>query len=214
MNNIDINFKARYYDNGVIPEEIQSLWFVIHGYGQLARYFINKFDILKSSGIRVVAPEGLHRFYLKESRGRVGASWMTKEDRLTDIHNYLNYLNAVYDNEMAKCPTNVKITFLGFSQGAATVSRWITDGTTKFNNLILWAGLFPPDLDFSVSREILKDKNIKFVYGTEDPYLNDDRFAEMELLTSKLAINPEILRFNGGHSIDKGVLADILKSNG
>src|ERR1051325_10016453 len=49
---------------------------------------------------RLVAPEGLSRFYLSEraTERRVGASWMTREDRLAEIADYLGYLDAVYDD--------------------------------------------------------------------------------------------------------------------
>ena len=36
-----------------------------------------------------MAPEGLSRFYLEGFSGKVGATWMTREDRLNDIDNYL-----------------------------------------------------------------------------------------------------------------------------
>jgi hypothetical protein len=36
---------------------------VIHGYRQLAEYFIRNFQHLPSRGIRVIAPEGINRFY-------------------------------------------------------------------------------------------------------------------------------------------------------
>ena len=53
--------------------------YVLHGYGQLPAFFIRKFQAQVNAGWRVVAPEGAHRFYLKGTDGRVGASWMTRE---------------------------------------------------------------------------------------------------------------------------------------
>ena len=75
---------ARYFTIGN-EEQPDEIWFVLHGYAQLANYFIEKFRVLESKNILVVAPEGLHRFYWNGMSGRVAASWMTKEDRLTDI---------------------------------------------------------------------------------------------------------------------------------
>jgi hypothetical protein len=60
----------------------KNLLYVLHGYGHLAPYFIRKFNSLEDSFI--VAPEGMYRFYLYGSSGRVGACWMTKEERLDD----------------------------------------------------------------------------------------------------------------------------------
>ena len=65
------------------------------------------------------------------------------------------------------------LTVFGFSQGAATISRWIADGKIKLSRMILWSGMFPPDMDFVSAKEILKGKEIVFVYGKEDPFLGD-----------------------------------------
>ena len=37
--------------------------YVLHGYGQLANFFIRKFEILREK-YHIIAPEGMHRFYL------------------------------------------------------------------------------------------------------------------------------------------------------
>ena len=203
---IRTNFTASYYTNEVTLKDSGQIWFVFHGYGQLAKYFINKFHPLTKNNIRVVAPEGLSKFYLDEKHNRVGASWMTRENRLIDIDNYINYINQVYKNEVGKYK-NLNVTLLGFSQGAATVSRWLSTGEIYFNRLVLWAGLFPNDLDFKVSKSKLKNKKIVFVVGDNDPYINDDRFMEFKTLSDKLNITPDIIRFNGVHNIDAETLA-------
>jgi predicted esterase len=96
------NFKARYYSSGEITTNTKDVLFILHGYGQLAQYFIRKFAALETKDVVVIAPEGLSRFYLEPIEGagrktnRVGATWMTKEDRLVDIENYVNYLDTVF----------------------------------------------------------------------------------------------------------------------
>jgi predicted esterase len=185
---------------------------VIHGYGQLAQYFIRKFNILQQHRICVIAPEGLSRFYLEDvssrmqsGNNRVGATWMTRENRLMDIDNYIQYLTTLYQAETHDHPS-IPVTVLGFSQGAATASRWVTQGGIPFSRLILWAGIFPPDINFESGHALLKDKETFLVYGKQDPFLNDSRFAEMEMLSSKLAIQPARVTFDGGHDIDEGTL--------
>src|SRR5919204_6031656 len=113
---------ARYFILGS-PRRAQELWFVCHGYGQLAARFLERFRVLESEDRCVVAPEGLSRFYLTEdpTERRVGASWMTREDRLHEIDDYVRYLDALY-REIA--PQHSRVTALGFSQGTATVCRW------------------------------------------------------------------------------------------
>ena len=70
--------------------------------------------------------------------GRVGATWMTKVDRLNEIKDYLGYLNTLYTKtfeESAVTPEDVNIKIMGFSQGTATVSRWIYDQKVRFDEL-------------------------------------------------------------------------------
>ena len=65
----------------------RTVWFVLHGYGQLAGEFIRFFADLATDDSLVVAPEAMNRFYLVNpesapARDRpVGATWMTREDR-------------------------------------------------------------------------------------------------------------------------------------
>ncbi len=209
---LQFQFKSRYFKLGKLDASTKQLWFVIHGYGQLAEFFIRKFKILEDHNICVIAPEGLSHFYLEDvvsraqtGNNRVGASWMTKENRVTDIDNYLEYLNSVYEKEVGQ-DLFVPITVLGFSQGAATASRWISAGKINFQRLILWAGIFPPDIDFNTTKGILKDKETYLVYGKNDPFINDIRIKEMKTLISQLDISPETKVFEGKHDIDSQML--------
>ena len=78
---------AHYYTIGTPSDKIKRVFFVLHGYGQLASQIIHKFDAVMEDTL-IVAPEGLSRFYWNESKGIVGASWMTKKDRLDEIEDY------------------------------------------------------------------------------------------------------------------------------
>lgn len=215
---LSFNFKARYFKLGEINTATQQVWFVLHGYGQLAEYFLRKFRPLERPEICVIAPEGLSRFYLedvnKRSQGgsqRVGATWMTRENRLMDIDNYLNYLHAIYQQEVGT-RTDLKVTILGFSQGAATASRWALENKVHFNRLILWAGIFPEDMDFQRGHEVLSSKVVELVYGTQDPFLNDERLVHMRTLTEKLKVEASVKTFAGGHEIEEATLLSLAMS--
>lgn len=206
---IEFQYKARFNQLGSLNKETKNLIFVIHGYGQLSKFFIRKFDILDNGENCIIAPEGLSRFYLEGFSGRVGAAWMTKEDRETDINNYINYLNALYLSIKEKLSPKTKISILGFSQGSATVSRWVASNIIRFDQLILWAGIFPPDMDFATVSKILKNKKITYVYGTNDLFITTERLKEMNELSTRLAVNPRIIKFKGDHNIDKKVLVGL-----
>lgn len=210
---LSFQFKARYFKLGSIASSTKSVWFVLHGYGQLAKYFLKKFSILQSSFTCVIAPEGLSHFYLEDvitrsqsGDNRVGATWMTRENRQADISNYINYLNTVFEIEIPNEFTG-QINLLGFSQGAATVARWAMDKNIRFDRIILWGGIFPPDMDFEKGAELLKHKQVIEVAGRNDPFLTDERMKEIAAVNTRLQIKPQLIMFDGGHEIDPATLS-------
>lgn len=185
----------------------QTVLYVLHGYGQLARYFIRKFEQL-GNDLLIVAPEGMHRFYLKGSSGRVGASWMTKEDRNTDIQDNLNWLSSL-DQHLSKEFTFTRRIILGFSQGGATAARWFFNNQSIADSLIIWASVFPPDLDM---KEWIKQSDQKenfFILGTEDEfYTKDEQISTLGFYES---LNFNCLTYQGKHDIHKETLERVLR---
>lgn len=213
---LQFNYRARYYKFSGVNRDNPQVWFVMHGYGQLARYFIKKFKLLENKNICVIAPEGLSRFYLEDiptrvagGSNRVGATWMTKENREMDIENYINYLQAIYDIEL-KNTNNANVTLLGFSQGAATVTRWAISNKPKFQRFILWAGIFPPDMNFETGRNVFGNKEVVTVYGKEDPFITEERKGEMKMLCKQLQVTPKQILFEGGHDINDAALQQLI----
>ncbi|MBL7899362.1 MAG: alpha/beta fold hydrolase [Crocinitomicaceae bacterium] len=203
---IHINFEARYFTHGNPNSEFLIL--ALHGYGQLASYFIQKFESLDPEKYFVVVPEGLHRFYLNGTSGRVGASWMTKENRETDISNYIHYLETVL-NDVLKSGKFNKTIILGFSQGGATASRFIAASKHCFDAAILWAAVFPPDLEPANFHKHLKQKNF-LVIGNEDPYYSGEDFVNEQKKLSNAGIKFDLIEFKGKHSIQTETLQKIV----
>jgi predicted esterase len=208
---LTFTFKARYFRAGALNQHTRHIWIVLHGYGQLAPYFIRKFQALDDGHTFLLAPEGLSHFYLSEltdagrKDNKVGATWMTRENRLMDIDNYLAYLNEMFQKELSGFE-HVPVTVMAFSQGCATACRWVSQGTVRFDRLILWAGLFPPDMDFSAGQLALKNKKTIMVVGNQDPYVTAERMAEFDALATKLGIAPEKIIFDGKHEMNEAVL--------
>lgn len=201
---------ARYFQNGELNQSTSEVWIVCHGYGQLANFFLRKFDLLNSNTTCIIAPEGLHRYYLEGSAGRVGASWMTKEDRLTDIKDYINYLDLLAEKVKQAAPKS-KLYVLGFSQGCATVSRWVNQGKTQPDALILYAGVFPPDLDFSIEGSALRNTKVILTNGNRDEYLKEGDINHQLSIMEQNGIQPEFIPFEGSHQIYPEVLDLIRK---
>ena len=197
---------ARYFTIGRPDREV---WFVLHGYGQLAARFLRHFEPLDDGARLIVAPEGLSRFYLTEdpAERRVGASWMTREDRLAEIEDYVRYLDAVY-HEVSRTMdrAQAKVTLLGFSQGAATACRWSTMGKARFDRLIIWGGEVPPDVD------LLRSLRLSLVYGSRDPYFTPKVIAATEARLREHGIPYDLAPFEGGHEIDGDVLQRVAGS--
>lgn len=208
-NRISFQFKGRYETIGEPSNDIEHVWFVCHGHGQLAKYFIKKFESLNDGKHLIVAPEGLFRYYLDGFTGRVGATWMTKEDRASDIQNYLTFLSSVYDQVKSKLKPDVKVTLLGFSQGAATISRFATQTNVAFDRLVLWAGIFPPDLPPLESHRKLSDKECFLVYGLNDPYLTESRIQEQSDIAQQIQVAPKVLTFEGEHEMNDQIIQQI-----
>lgn len=202
---------ARYFTLGSL-EGARDIWIVCHGYGQLAARFLERFQPLESGHRCVVAPEALSRFYLTEdaSERRVGASWMTREDRLHEIDDYVRYLDALYAAVVPR-GGGARVTALGFSQGAATVCRWVTMGSAHVDRLIVWGGEVPPDLDLSQDRaaERLRTSHLTLVFGTRDQFFTPKIIAATESRLHKHHIPYELHPFEGGHEIDEAALARI-----
>ena len=192
----------RYWISGDF-EKANKLIIVLHGYGQLAEFFIRKFNKIPEDYI-VVAPEGMHRFYLNGTSGRVGASWMTKEDRESDIADNLNWLSQLFV-ELNKQKSFEKTILLCFSQGGATAARWFYSKKVPFDQLILWASVFPPDLE---KPQINSNSNNYFVIGTNDEYYNAE--AQTNEIEFYKTMGFETLQFSGKHDIEIGTLNRIL----
>lgn len=202
---IKVQHTAQVSTYGQLSEKTKKVWWVCHGYGQLARYFLRKFEVLDPSQHFVVAPEALSHFYLPGHQ-RVGASWMTKENRLNEIDDYLAYLNQVYEEWVIKMPENVTSSVLGFSQGVATAVRWVFDQKIQFDKLIMWAGGFPPDVDFTKTESVLGNKELFFVYGLQDELIKTAQFEEEKQKMLEKKISPQVVTFDGKHELNGEIL--------
>lgn len=200
---------ARYFCSAEPSAEFSEVIFVCHGYAQLASEFITEFNVIANERRLVVAPEGLHRFYHKGGADKVVASWMTKEDREDDIRDYISWLDMAAADVLLRCRPDVKVTVLGFSQGAATATRWITLGMTNIDHLILWCGFFPPDMreDFSIA-----ETQLTVVTASDDRFISSEEAErQLAIIKAKHATYKHI-RFTGGHVIDAGTLSELFNA--
>jgi predicted esterase len=207
---ISVQRSAHYYTFGQPGPQVRQFWIVCHGYAQLADEFLENFRLLENDHTLVVAPEGLNHFYRKGFDGPVGATWMTRRHRLDQITDYAGFLQQIYDHYVPQLSPAVRIVLLGFSQGTATVCRWMMARKPRFHDLILWAGLPPEDLDYATDKEYLANKNLYLLYGTTDPFLTPDRLSAVQEIEDKSGIDFGEQSFEGGHEILPETLRQML----
>ena len=190
---------ARYYINTPIAKEVKSLWFVIHGYAQLAKDFVKEFEFLSDNKTLIVAPEALSRFYFRD---KIGASWMTREDRQNEINDYLNYFDVLMKqikNEFDL--SRAKLNLLGFSQGVHTAARFFINTDSYFDNLILCSSDFPGDADFIELKEKLKRSKMYYIFGNSDKDISIVGYEKSLTLLNHNSIPFEKIVFDGRHVI-------------
>ena len=204
QHHITVSKTARYYTAGELTVNTKTIWLVVHGFAQRAEEFIQDFSFLNESEHFIIAPEALNRFYKKGTSGDTAATWMTKDDRENEIKDYVNYLNDLYDYCIAQVSSSVQINVLGFSQGSATVSRWMVGNKRKVDKLIFYAG--------EIGREIIEANRLNefhasekyFVCGTQDPIIPSEMVKQLATLTAQYGLS--FKSFEGGHEINKAVI--------
>ncbi len=201
---------ARFWMLGQPSESVRELWIVLHGYGQLAEYFLRYFAPIAAPDRLIVAPEGLSRYYLDAQHSRVGASWMTREDRMTEIADQATYLNALYDRLLLELDPNVTVHVLGFSQGCATAYRWVEAGHPRCDTLTLWGGALPIDPHSAAERHAaFAKKEILLAVGSTDPITTPERIAQHRAELDSAGIVYEVFHYAGGHTIPEEAIIEL-----
>ncbi len=200
---------ARYFTLGVPGPEATELWIVCHGYLQAADRFLRAFAPAHRPGRVIAAPEGLSRAYADGTQGQVGASWMTRVERETEITDYIRFLDLVAADLVPRLsPSALRVEVHGFSQGAATAARWAVNGALAVDRLVLWGGGVPPDLDLAQLRKAL-GAPLHLMVGDEDPYVSPDAVAREVARLEEASVPHRLIRFPGGHRVDVSALPTV-----
>ncbi|MCL6257787.1 alpha/beta hydrolase [Aquiflexum sp. TKW24L] len=193
-----------------LPNRNESeILIALHGYGQLAEFFLKKMEPIFREDRLVIVPEATNYSYQKGFSGRVGANWMTSHQRETAIENNNYYLNEILESVMLKYASKPTINVLGFSQGAATATRWVSQLAVNVEKLVLWSGGFAHDLNLKSAGEKLKNKEVIVVLGDEDPMLTPESIQKQNELIASLPFEVKRMEFKGGHDINIPLLKSI-----
>lgn len=199
---------AHYYTIGQPGNHINRIVFACHGYGQAAERFIHKFNGLDDGHTLIIAPEGLSRFYWGGLDGQVVASWMTRGDRLDEIQDYSSYLDQLLQTYLLQCPASAKLVLLGFSQGCATIMRWVVRTKPNAAHLLFWAGSIPEDIDYLPHLKYMNERSLWTFIGDEDPFLHTEQLKWHQNMLKEKKLNVHHQMFSGKHTVDRSVLQD------
>ncbi len=202
---------ARCFTYGEGGKDTRHAWIVMHGYGQLASGVMQHFTRLNPQTHFVVAPEGLSRFYVNGLYGKVGASWMTSEDRELEIEDQLSFLDRVYAEFLSPLEhKKLRIHALGFSQGVATLTRWLIHRKPPIDSIVFWAGT-APIAEIKARRQPFSKVPWYFVVGDEDEFLPEKAVQRhLKNLEEKSGRKIRVLRYKGRHRIEPEALMELL----
>ena len=194
----------------ILSEKTKNVWVVLHGIGYLSRYFIKYFEELNPEENYIIAPQAPSKYYLKNEYRHVGSSWLTKENTATETKNVIAYLNEVYKVE--NFPEQCRLLVFGFSQGVSIATRWVASEKIKCDDLVLYAGGIPNELN-SKDFAFLKGNNtqVTVLVGDKDEYINQERLKqESEKIEGLFQGRAKQIIFHGGHEVKKELIHQLV----
>ena len=216
---VEVPRTARYWHAGAA--DARDGWVAVHGYGQLAEYFVRHLVPFAGDDRLVVAPEGLSRFYLGSGEGgghgamRVGATWMTREDREAEIADYVRWLDAALDDATHGFDAaRARLHVLGFSQGTVTACRWLAHrhrrGLAPAARVVLWGGEIPHDMDLAQDGDALRAAPLTMVVGDQDEFATPAMIERQRARLDAAQVPYTVVRYPGGHRIERETLGRVL----
>ncbi len=167
----------------------------------------------------IVAPEGLSTFYWGGFDGPTVSSWMTRRHRLDEIEDFSHYLGKLFyqclrelsgSNDPHSEHPRPTVTLFGFSQGCATLMRWVMKAfPEEVDRLIFWAGGIPEDLDYLPHLDYFHARKLLHVVGREDPFLTPERVDWHQKMLAEKQLPVEQIQFEGKHDIPAEALLKV-----
>src|SRR6266702_1932697 len=142
--------------------------------------------------------------------GQLAGRFLEKLRALDDGRRYLVAPEGLSRFYLSDSPAE-RVTALGFSQGAATVSRWAGMGRSPIDHVVLWGGELPPDLDLAAARERLSRVRFTLVYGVADEFITQTVIDGIVARLREHGIAHSVRQFEGGHELNEDVLREVAR---
>jgi predicted esterase len=186
--------------SGPGAERRRRRWLVgFHGYGQAADDIFAELQHLNAGGTwSIAAPQALHRFYTRGDE-RVVANWMTRQDREDAVADNVEYVNTLLESICGADRDEVRLVFVGFSQGAAMAYRAAVLGRFRGRAVVALAGDIPPEVR-QTDPETVHERlpRVLIGVGSRDSWYASKADADTAFLRS-CGVAHEVVRFEGGH---------------
>jgi pimeloyl-ACP methyl ester carboxylesterase len=239
---------ARYYRTGAPAPSLRQAWLVCHGYGQLASAFLHAFQPIADPTRLIVAPEALNRYYPGPDSGPhgpespVAATWMTREDRLHEIDDYVRYLDRVFDDAIVAAigpsdrphaadaapsvrePPSLEADASAAGARAehvATVALGFSQGGAT---IARWAARTAHRIDAIVlwgavlppelepAPDLFTGARLILAHGARDRFMTDDRLGREAERMRRDGLDFELFRYEAGHRIEPDALVRLAAS--
>lgn len=164
---------ARYVLLGEPGPAITQVWVCLHGHQQPVAELAEQLLNLDTPERLLVLPEALsrHNDYSEELETPPShAAWFATDSLLADFDDLGTYLDALTKQVLAACPPDLPLTVLGCGHGAAAACRWLANNGTEYSRLILYAPVFPAEIDRRATLVALPERPVLVVSTTTDTY--------------------------------------------
>lgn len=163
---------ARYYSLGEPGDAIRHVWFCLHAHEQPLAEFAAQLAALDTPERLLVLPEGLSRYTRAGADGKAStvAAWFATEALLPDLADLAAYLDGLAEQVLAACPPDTPVTVLGYGHGAAAACRWLAGSRIRFERLVLYAAVFPPEIDRRSTLVGLPERPVTVIATSSDVY--------------------------------------------
>ena len=136
---------------------------------------------------------------------------MTREDRENEIKDYAIYLEKLYQEVLGKCSSkSFRIVLFGFSQGVPAILRTIAETGIQVDDIVMWSGDVPRDLNFDGFISNANNARKWLVYSKTDPLVRQEIYSETQTLLKSHSIEYEVLNFEGRHEIPEQALKELV----
>jgi predicted esterase len=168
-----------------------------HGYMESAEDPMARLQSIPGAGSwRLVAIQGLNRFYRGRRSRDVVASWMTRQDRelaIADNQAYVSGVVAEIERDSGAVPA---VVFAGFSQGAAMAFRAACASTLRVPGVVVVGGDVPPELTAVALGRV---PAVLLGRGGSDEIYTAEQWDADRVRLRGAGVEEDSIAFEGGH---------------